>query len=69
MLFFLFFLALGVKTVINTKLRGPFCSFVFLRGQNHNFVKVRGLKLQLSLILNNGRQIDMITYVYFLFNV
>jgi len=43
---FYFFLALRAKTATDTKLRGRFV--VFLGGQNRNFVKVRGLKLQLS---------------------
>jgi len=39
---------LGAKTVTIAKLRDCFV-FFFLRGQNRNFGKVRGLKLQLSL--------------------
>jgi len=42
------FLPWGAKTATVAKLRGLFCSF-FLGGQNRNFEKVRGLKLQLSL--------------------
>jgi len=42
-------IGIGAKTATNAKLKGPFCSFFFLRGQNRNFVKVRGLKLQLNL--------------------
>jgi len=38
---------LGAKTATGA-LRGRFCSFFFLGGQNHNFGKVRGLKLLLS---------------------
>jgi len=47
-LFFYFFLAVGVKTATVAKLRGQFCSFFFLGGQNRNFVKVRGRKLILN---------------------
>ena len=49
MLFYLFiFWSWGAKTVTDAKLRGCIVVF-FLRSQNHNFVKVRGLKLQLNL--------------------
>ena len=49
MLFFLFlFLPWGAKTATVAKLRGWFCSFFFLWGQNRNFVKVRERKLLLS---------------------
>jgi len=48
---------LGAKTVTVAKLRGLFCIF-FLGDQNRNFEKVRGLKLQLSLI------IIIIVYLY-----
>jgi len=41
----------GAKTATVAKLRGLFCSFFFLGGQNRNFGKVKGLKLQLSLFL------------------
>jgi len=44
---------LGAKTATVAKLRGLFCSFFFLGGQNRNFEKVRGLKLQLSLKLTS----------------
>jgi len=40
------------KTATVAKLRGLFCSFFSLGGQNRNFEKVRGLKLQLSLKKN-----------------
>jgi len=50
-------LALGAKTATCAKLRGQFCSFFFLRGQNHNFKKVKGLKLLLSLIFLNSQNI------------
>jgi len=43
-------LAWGAKTATVANLRGQFCSF-FLEGQNRNFVKVRGRKLLLGLIL------------------
>ena len=49
-IFFIFFLSWGTKTATVAKHRGLFCSFFFMV-QNHNFGKVRGLKLQLSLIL------------------
>ena len=48
---FFFFLCWGIKTATVAKLRERFCSFFFLGGQNHNFVKVRGRKLLLSLFL------------------
>jgi len=37
-------IGIGKKTATDPKLRGPFC--IFLRGQNHNFMKVMRLKLQ-----------------------
>jgi len=46
-LFFLFFLALGPKLLQMQNLGGHFVVF-FLKGQNLNFVKVKGLKLQLT---------------------
>jgi len=46
-LFFFIFLTLGAKTATYAKLRGRFVVF-FLEGQNRNFVKIKGLKLQLS---------------------
>jgi len=42
----------GPKLPHMQNLGGCFIVF-FLGGKNHNFVKVKGLKLQLSLILNN----------------
>jgi len=63
-LFFLFFLALGAKTTKDAKLKGPFCSFLLLGGQNRNFVKVRGLKLQLSLKSTKKLLIVRKTQVY-----
>jgi len=42
-------IGIGGQNCKDAKLIGPFCSFFFLGGQNHNFVKVRGLKLQLNL--------------------
>jgi len=50
-IFLFLFLPWRAKTATHAKLWGPFCSF-FLRGQNHNFVKVKGLKLQLRQIKN-----------------
>ena len=38
---------IGAKTVTDVKLRGGFVVF-FLKGQTRNFVKVKGLKVQLS---------------------
>jgi len=50
MLFFLFFFGLGGPKLLQLQnLVGGFVIF-FLGGQNRNFGKVRGLKLQLSLI-------------------
>jgi len=65
--FYIFFyqkLALGAKTATFAKLRGRFCSFFFLGGENRNFMKVRRQKLLLSLkkkttknrANNNGNQ-------------
>jgi len=42
---------MGAKTATVAKLRGRFCSFFFLGGQNRNLLKVRGRKLLLSLLL------------------
>jgi len=57
-------LALGAKTTTDTKLRGRFCSFFFIGGQNRNFGKVRGLKLLLSLkkkwlAIQQAKYVDM----------
>ena len=41
-------IGLGAKTATGAKLRGQFCIFFILGGQNRNFGKVRGLKLLLS---------------------
>jgi len=60
-IFFIYFLPWGAKTSTVAKLRGLFCSF-FLGGQNRNFEKVRGLKLQLS-------QIYFIGYVKIYFEI
>jgi len=53
MLLFLFFYTKNwpweAKTATVAKLRGRFCSFFFLGGQNRNFVKVWRRKLLLSL--------------------
>jgi len=49
-IFIFIFLSWGAKTATVAKLRELFCSF-FLGGQNRNFGKVRGLKLQLSLLI------------------
>jgi len=47
-----FFWPWGAKTAHMQNLGDRFV--VFFRGQNRNFLKVRGLKLQLSLILIKG---------------
>jgi len=44
-------IGLRAKPATDAKLRGGFEVF-FLRGQNRNFGKVRGLKLLLSHVLN-----------------
>jgi len=46
-------LALGAKTTTDVKLRGRFCSF-FLEYKNHNFRKIKGLKLLLNLYKENS---------------
>jgi len=50
------------------KLRGRFYSFFFLEGQNRNFEKVRGLKLQLSLkfIINHCDTIEYLPFYNYL---
>jgi len=51
-----------VKISLGPKLRGRFCSF-FLRGRNHNFLKLRGLKQLLSqkyITINSSQQVNQI---------
>jgi len=50
--FYFYFGFRGPKLLQMQNLRGRFVVF-FLRGQNRNFVKVRGLKLQLNLLFSN----------------
>jgi len=38
-------LAWGAKIATESKLRRPGKSYFFVRGQNHNFSKLRGLKV------------------------
>jgi len=52
-LFFILFFCLGGPKLLQLQNLGGYFVVFFLGGQNRNFGKVRGLKLQLSLYFNH----------------